>query len=94
MKKVLSISVGSSSRDHTTKHKFLDQEVWLSRQGTTGDFEKAIELFRYYDGKVAAFGVGGLEFFLEVGNKKYPFRDYFLLTEAKIFGKMHKKGGG
>ena len=93
MKKVLSISVGSSTRDHTTKHKFLEQEVWLSRQGTTGDFDKAIELFRYYDGKVDAFGVGGLEFFLEVGEKRYPFREVRRIRKAVKISKIGDGNG-
>ena len=46
MKKVLSISVGSSTRDHTTTHTFLGQEVQLSRQGTNGDLAKAVELYK------------------------------------------------
>jgi len=43
MKKILSVSVGSSQRDHTTHHTFLGQECEISRQGTDGDFEKAIQ---------------------------------------------------
>ena len=38
MKKILSISVGSSSRDHTTRHEFLGQECELSHQVTDADF--------------------------------------------------------
>lgn len=75
MKKILSISVGSSSRDHTTRHVFLGQECELSRQGTDGDFEKAVQQYAEMDGKVDAFGVGGLEFFLRVADKRYYFRD-------------------
>jgi hypothetical protein len=91
MKKVLSVSVGSASRDHTTQHRFLDQDVWLSRQGTTGDFEKALEMYKQYDGKVDAFGVGGLEFYLEVGNKKYPFRE---VNRIRKVVKISKIGDG
>lgn len=75
MKKILSISVGSSSRDHTTRHVFLGQECELSRQGTDGDFNKAVQRFAECDGQVDAFGVGGLEFYLRVGKKRYYFRD-------------------
>jgi ABC-type polysaccharide/polyol phosphate transport system ATPase subunit len=41
-KKILSISVGSSSRDHTTRHVFLGEECELSRKGTDGDFENLV----------------------------------------------------
>jgi hypothetical protein len=36
--------------------------------GPTGDLDKAIELPKFYDRKVDVFGVGGLEFYLQVGN--------------------------
>ena len=75
MKRILSISVGSSLRDHTTRHAFLGQECELSRQGTNGDFEKAVRQYAEMDGRVDAFGVGGLEFFLSVADKRYYFRD-------------------
>lgn len=91
MKKVLSISVGSASRDHTTRHTFLDQEIELSRLGTTGDLKKAIELYKFYDGKVDAFGVGGLEFYLGVGKRRYYFREVKQIRDAI---KISKVGDG
>lgn len=91
MKKILSISVGSSSRDHTTRHVFLGQECELSRQGTDGDFEKAVQQYAEMDGKVDAFGVGGVEFFLRVGKKRYYFRDVSRIRRAI---KISKVGDG
>lgn len=91
MKKILSISVGSSSRDHTTRHVFLGQECELSRQGTDGDFEKAVQRYADMDGKVDAFGVGGVEFFLRVGRKRYYFRDVRRIRRAV---KVTKIGDG
>jgi len=93
MKKVLSISVGSASRDHTTTHVFLGEEVHLSRQGTTGDLDKAIELYKHYDGKVDAFGVGGLEFYLGVGDKRYPFREVQRIRKAVKISKIGDGNG-
>ena len=75
MKKIISISVGSSSRDHTTKSIFLGEACEISRQGTDGDFEKAVQRYRDLDGRVDAFGAGGVEFFLKVAEKKYYFRE-------------------
>jgi hypothetical protein len=75
VKKILSVSLGSASRDHTTRHTFLGQECELSRKGTNADFEKALEMYRQYDGVVDAFGVGGLEFYLGVGKRRYYFRE-------------------
>jgi len=91
MKKILSISVGSSSRDHTTKKVFLGEECEISRQGTDGDFEKAVQRFRDLDGQVDAFGVGGVEFYLRVGKKHYYFRDVSRIREAI---KISKVGDG
>jgi hypothetical protein len=91
MKKVLSISVGSSTRDHTTEAEFLGEHFWLSRQGTDGDFEKYIQMYREYDGKVDAFGVGGAEFYLLVNNRRYYFREAKRIRRAI---KISKVGDG
>ncbi|MBI9048695.1 MAG: hypothetical protein JEZ00_04720 [Anaerolineaceae bacterium] len=93
MKKVLSISVGSPSRDHTTVVNFLGQEIEISRQGTNGDFKKAIELYKKYDGKVDAFGVGGTEFYLLVGDRKYYFRDGKAIRKAITKSKVGDGNG-
>ena len=75
MKKVLSISLGSSTRDHTTEAEFLGQHFWLSRQGTDGEFKKYLQMYKEYDGKVDAFGIGGAEFYLLVNGRRYYFRE-------------------
>lgn len=82
MKKILSISVGSSSRNHVTEQEFLGQVCRLERCGTDGDFDRAVELYAELDGTVDAFGVGGAEFFLEVGKRRYYFRDCKRISRA------------
>lgn len=91
MKKILSVSLGSSSRNHTTKHVFLGQECEISRQGTDGDFKKAIQNYMDMDGKVDAFGVGGTEFFMRVADHRYYFRDIKKIRNAI---KISKVGDG
>ena len=91
MKKILSVSLGSASRDHTTRHTFLGHECELSRKGTNADLEKALEMYRQYDGVVDAFGVGGLEFYLGVGKRKYYFREARRIRAAI---KLSKVGDG
>jgi hypothetical protein len=91
VKKIISISVGSSARDHITRHTFLGQECEISRLGTNGDFKKAIQLYKDLDGKVDAFGIGGVEFFLQVEDKKYYFRDVKRIRNAI---KISKAGDG
>lgn len=72
---VLSISLGSSKRDHETTLVVGDVTVVLRRMGTDGDVERALALYRQYDGAVDAFGVGGTDLFLEVGRRRYPLQD-------------------
>ncbi|NOY99971.1 MAG: quinate 5-dehydrogenase [Chloroflexi bacterium] len=91
MKKILSISLGSSSRDHTTVHEFLGQECEISRIGFNADLDKAVEAYRSYDGKVDAFGVGGVEFYLGVGDRRYYFREVKRIRDAI---KISKVGDG
>ena len=91
MKNVLSVSLGSSTRDHTTEAVFLDETFRLSRQGTDGDFDRGVELYREYDGKVDAFGVGGTEFYLWVNGRRYYFREVRRIRQAI---KISKVGDG
>lgn len=91
MKKIVSVSVGSSTRDHKTQVEFLGELCELSREGTDGDFDKAIELYKQYDGNIDAFGVGGAEFYLQVGERKYYFQDIKRIRETI---KISKVGDG
>ncbi len=59
MKRAVSISIGSSSRDKKIEINLLGETVTLERIGTDGDMEKAANLYGDLDGKVDAFGVGG-----------------------------------
>lgn len=93
MKKVLSISIGSSSRDHTTEAEFMGQHFWLSRRGTDGDMERAVQMYREYDGKVDAFGVGGCEFYLQVGGRRYYFREIKRIRQAVKISKIGDGNG-
>ncbi len=93
MKKVLSISIGSSRRDHTTEAEFMGEHFWLSRQGTDGDLERAVQMYREYDGKVDAFGVGGCEFYLQVRGCRYYFREIRRIREAVKISKIGDGNG-
>jgi len=91
MKKILSVSLGSSTRDHSTEAEFMGQRFWLSRQGTDGDYDRFIQLYRDNDGKVDAFGVGGTEFYLWVNGRRYYFRESKQIRKAI---KISKVGDG
>ena len=91
MKKVLSVSLGSTTRDHSTEAEFMGEHFWLSRQGTDGDFDRCVQMYRENDGKVDAFGVGGTEFYLWVNNRRYYFREAKRIRAAI---KISKVGDG
>ena len=75
MKTVVSISLGSSKRNHEVKTSFLNQDIVIKRIGTDGNMEKAIQMVKDLDGKVDAFGMGGIDLYVYAGNKRYILRD-------------------
>ncbi len=70
----VSVSLGSSKRDKKVSVKFGDTTVIIERIGTDGDVEAAKRLYRELDGKVDAFGMGGVDMYIRVGERKYPLR--------------------
>ena len=72
MKRAVSISIGSSKRNKAVEVELLGEKVSIERIGTDGSMEKAAELYREMDGKVDAFGIGGTDLGLRVGDKYYP----------------------
>jgi len=71
VKKIVSISLGSSRRDHEAEVELLGEKFLISRRGTNGDYRKAQELLRDLDGKVDAIGLGGLDIYLYSKNNRY-----------------------
>ena len=72
MKRAVSISIGSSTRNKAVEIELLGEIVSIERIGTDGDMEKAAQLYQELDGKVEAFGVGGADLGLQVADKWYP----------------------
>lgn len=93
MKRVVSISLGSSRRNHVVQVEFLGVPFELSRMGTDGDLEKMIALIREMDGKVDAFGLGGMDLYLRVGSRKYLLRDAARVVKAAQQTPMVDGGG-
>jgi hypothetical protein len=69
LKRAVSISIGSSSRNKSVQIQLLGETVQIERIGTDGDLQKAAELYRELDGKVDAFGVGGTDLGFAVNGK-------------------------
>ncbi|MDI3481828.1 MAG: hypothetical protein PWQ97_1483 [Tepidanaerobacteraceae bacterium] len=82
MKHVLSVSIGSSKRDHKVEMEILGEKVIIERRGTDGDIKKAIEIVKEMDGKVSAFGMGGIDLYLCAGNRRYVVRDAVPIARA------------
>lgn len=80
MKKVYSISLGPSSRDHRAQINILGHDVAIERIGTGGDVEKACALVERLDGEADAFGLGGIDFYLSIKGDRYPLRDAFTIA--------------
>lgn len=75
MKKVVSISLGSTKRDNKVEQEFLGEKFVIERIGTNGDIEKMKELIKELDGKVDAFGLGGMDLYLVSGKKRYIIKE-------------------
>lgn len=82
MKKIVSVSLGSSRRDHKVITKFLNIDFEISRQGTDGDFKKALSILKEIDGKVHAIGLGGIDIYIYSRKKRYELRDGLRLKKA------------
>ena len=75
MKHIVSISIGSAERDHTAVAEILGETFKLQRIGTGGDFDKAKQLIKEYDGVADAIGLGGIDLYLVAGKRRYKIRD-------------------
>ncbi len=82
MKRVVSVSIGSSDRDHSATVSMLGEEILMERIGTDGSIERAIALIKELDGKVDAFGMGGIDLYMAGAGKKHVFRDARRIAEA------------
>lgn len=82
MKRIVSVSLGSSTRNHRVEVEFLGEKVTIERIGTDGNFSKAIEMIENLDGKVDAFGMGGIDLYLIAGKKRYVIKDATKMARA------------
>lgn len=81
MKRAVSISLGSTTRDKTVEVKLLGEMVRIERVGTNGDEVKARQMYRELDGKVDAFGVGGIDLGVHTPWKFYPLHAALKLVQ-------------
>lgn len=72
--RIVSVSLGSSTRNKSSEATMLGRDFLLERIGTDGDMRRFQAMFEELDGKVAALGVGGADIYLVAGDRKYAFR--------------------
>lgn len=82
MKTVVSVSLGSSTRDHRAEVEWLGERFAISRVGVDGKLDAAIAKVKALDGTVDAIGLGGIDVYLYAGSKRYALRDGLRLLEA------------
>ncbi len=82
MKHIVSISIGSSRRNHKVSMNINNEEIIVERIGTDGDIQMAIKLIRELDGKVDAFGMGGIDVYLSAGKARSRIKDAVPILEA------------
>jgi len=93
MKRVVSPSLGSSTRDKKVEVNLRGETIIVERIGYDGDMHKMQQMYRDLDGQVDAFGVGGINMEIRLHNRHYP------LTGASMLFKYVQKtpivdGGG
>lgn len=74
MKRITSISLGSSLRDKAATTRFLGEEFCIERIGVNGDLGLFRERLIALDGQVDAFGLGGTDMYIWAAGRRYTFR--------------------
>ncbi len=82
---MVSVSLGSSSRDHRAHIDLLGERFDIARIGMDGSLDRALAKIRELDGTIDAIGLGGIDVYLYAGSQRYALRDGLrLLAAAKI----------
>ncbi len=81
MKRAVSVSLGSHTRDKQVVVTLKGEPISVERLGTDGDAQKARRLFAELDGVVDALGVGGVDLYLRLGEREYPLHAALKLVQ-------------
>jgi hypothetical protein len=82
MKRVVSVSLGSSKRNKSSCVTILGEEFSIERIGVDGDLDAFAKMFVDLDGKVDALGVGGADIYLWIDGKRYVFKQIARLVSG------------
>lgn len=75
VRRVVSVSLGSSSRDKSVDVALLGRPFRIERIGMDGDMDRYAATVAELDGKVDAIGVGGINLYLFAGGRRYLLKD-------------------
>jgi hypothetical protein len=84
LKHVVSVSLGSSTRDHKVDIELMGERFIIERIGMNGNYKKFLETVRNLDGKVDAIGMGGISIYLPVKNRTYIIKSALPLMRAAL----------
>jgi hypothetical protein len=82
VKRIVSVSLGSSTRDHHAVVDLLGETFDIAREGVDGKLDRALARVAELDGSVDAIGLGGIDVYLYAGSKRYALRDGLRLLQA------------
>ena len=82
MKHVVSVSLGSSTRDKRVETRILGEPFIVERIGTDGNLTRFRSLVESLDGRVDAIGMGGIDLYLRAGVRRYRVRDAARLIQG------------
>ena len=75
MKKVVSVSLGPSSKDHEFTTRFLGHDFQVSRVGADGDSGKAWEMLRRHQADADAIGLGMIQDHFDIGSRRHVHKE-------------------
>jgi hypothetical protein len=84
VKRVVSVSLGSSKRNKSHELDILGTPFKIERIGTDGDLDRFAKMFADLDGEVDALGVGGADIYVVVGKKRYAFKQIQKLIRGAV----------
>lgn len=87
MKRIVSISLGSSENDYKLSTQFLGVDFHIQRFGTDGNVEQAAELMKEWDKKAHVIGLGDVKFPYAIGSNRLVRKDTETLLD--IGKKLH-----
>jgi len=85
VKEVVSVSLGSSVRDHVVEIELLGERFRLTREGFDGDTRRAADRLELLDGQVDALSLGGIDRYLRAAGRDYHFR-----ATRKLAARVHE----